>query len=329
MIRTLKEAARLHCMVMTIRDTSVRIAREFTCFRLLLVVALLCKGTTDVSAQSAPIAGNYGLGAGLGQTSSIMAPQGVRLIENGYISYNIERFVDEDGNDVGAPSTTVHAARVAFKYVVPDVKILGADYSAGLVLTYRDQVLRPAPGTTTAYQMGDTVVTPIALGWHSGIWHSQVSYTFWAPTGNFQAGGSTNTGKGLWSHMLLAGTTWRQSGDLPWAATFQTRYETFASQDQTGIRPGDVLSLEFAAGKQITKQFGLGILAATSFQVSRQSNTPGVDPSKYHINLVGAEAVWRPKSLPGSQVALRIAKEFGNRNTTEGFSTLLSIAYAF
>lgn len=57
-----------------------------------------------------PIAGNYGLGAGLGQTSAIIAPQGTRLMENGYIAYNIDKFVDEDGNDIGAPSTTVHAA---------------------------------------------------------------------------------------------------------------------------------------------------------------------------------------------------------------------------
>ncbi|MEM6578401.1 MAG: transporter, partial [Pseudomonadota bacterium] len=87
------------------------------------------------------------------------------------------------------------------------------------MLTYRDQVLRPEPGAQTDYQLGDTLVTPIALGWHNGPWHYQVSYTFWVPTGRFEGGGQTNTGKGLWSHMLYAGATWRQQAELPWAAT--------------------------------------------------------------------------------------------------------------
>lgn len=293
---------------------------------LVFLVATLIGGT---AAAQFPIAGNYGLGAGLGQTSAILPPQGTRVIENGWINYKIQRYVDDSGNDIGAPTSTVNAARLTFRYVFRDIQILGADYSAGIVLTYRDQVLRPEPGLGQDYHLGDTVVTPIALGWHHKNWHFQTSYTFWAPTGEFEAGGSTNTGKGLWSHMLYAGTTWRQNATLPWAATIQARYEKFGRQETTDIRPGDVLSLEFAFGKEIARGFNLGLLAARSFQVSRQSGTSGGDPSKYEINLVGAEAVWKPKGLPGAQIAVRLGREFDNRNTTEGFATLLSLAYAF
>lgn len=199
----------------------------------------------------------------------------------------------------------------------------------GLVLTYRDQVLRPAPGAETSYLLGDTVVTPIALGRHMGEWHTQVSYTFWMPTGKFESGGAQNTGKGLWSHMCFASATWRQEAALPFSATFQARYETFGRQENTNIRPGDVLSLEFAPGKQINAEWALGVLAAMSFQVSGQSNTPGGNPLKYRINLVGLEAVWRPEAFRGAQVALRLRKEFENRNTTQGHSARLSLASAF
>ncbi|MEP4767557.1 MAG: hypothetical protein ABJY83_06595, partial [Roseibium sp.] len=83
------------------------------------------------------------------------------------------------------------------------------------------------------------------------------------------------------------------------------RYETFGRQETTDIRPGDVLSLEFAFGKEVARGFNLGILAARSFQISKQSGTPGGDPSKNEINLMGAEGVWKPKDLPGAQIALR------------------------
>lgn len=293
----------------------------------LALLASLLAGTPAVSQT--PIAGNYGLGAGLGQTAAIQAPEGTTIIENGWISYNIERFKDADGNEIDATSTQVHAVRLAFQHVFSGVEILGANYGAGLVLTYRDQVLRPEPGSDTAYQVGDTILMPIALGWHSGAWHSQFSYSIWLPTGKFEEGGSTNTGKGLYSHMIMAGTTWRQQTDLPWAATFMARYETFGKQQDTDIRPGDVFSLEAAVGKEVAAGVNLGLLAATSRQVSQQSGTPGGDPEKYQINLAGGEVVWKPKGLPGAQIALRAAKEFDNVNTTEGFSTLLSLAYAF
>ena len=294
------------------------------------IVAFLAVTLNSSSAAAQfPIAGNYGLGAGLGQTSAILPPQGTRVIENGWINYDIQRYVDDNGNDIGASTPTVNAARLTFRYVFRDVQLLGADYSAGLVLTYRDQVLRPEPGLDQGYHLGDTVVTPVALGWHHNNWHFQGSYTFWAPTGEFEAGGSTNTGKGLWSHMLFAGTTWKQNSNLPWAATFQARYEKFGRQETTDIRPGDVLSLEVAFGKEVVQGINLGLLAARSIQVSKQSGTPGGDPSKYEINLVGAEGVWKPKGLPGAQIAVRLGKEFDNRNTTEGVATLLSLAYAF
>ncbi|MFY0661436.1 MAG: transporter [Shimia sp.] len=129
--------------------------------------------------------------------------------------------------------------------------------------------------------------------------------------------------------MLFAGATWRQEAALTFSVTFQARYETFGRQETINIRPGDVLSLEFAPGKQINEEWALGVLAATSFQVSGQSNTPGGNPPKYRINLVGFEAVWRPEAFRGAQVALRLRKEFENRNTAQGQSARLSLAYAF
>ncbi|MES0827716.1 transporter [Ruegeria sp. SCP11] len=278
----------------------------------LLAGTLVC----SIATAQFPIAGNYGLGAGLGQTSAILPPQGTRVIENGWINYDIQRYVDDNGNDIGAPTSTVNAARLTFRYVFRDVKLLGADYSAGVVLTYRNQVLRPEPGLGQGYHLGDTVVTPVALGWHHENWHFQTSYTLWTPTGEFEAGGYPNTDKRLWSHMLFAGTIGKQNADLPWAATFQARCEKFGRQETTDIRPGDVFSLEPAFGKEVARAINLGLLAARSVQVSRKSGTPGGDPSKYEINLVEPYGIWKPEGLPGAQIALRLGKGFDNRNTT-------------
>jgi hypothetical protein len=174
------------------------------------------------------------------------------------------------------------------------------------------------------------VVQPIALGWHAEEWHALFNYNLWLPTGRFSEGASNNTGKGLYSHMLTGAVTWQEAASLPWTATAQLRYEIFGVQRQSNIRPGQVITIEFAAGKEVVKGFDLAITAVGSFQTTKESNSPpGTDNSRYRFFGVGPEFHWRPGFLPGAQVSVSTFHEFGARNTSQGTGGLLSFSYAF
>ena len=150
------------------------------------------------------------------------------------------------------------------------------------------------------------------------------------PTGRFNAGASNNTGRGLYSHMVAVSTTWLQDRSLPWAANVQLGYEINGKQDDTNIRPGDVMTIEVGVGKEWTNGFDVGLLAFTSFQTSREKNSaPGTDTSKYRFFGVGPEINWRAKFLPGFQVKLRAGYEFYARNTSQGIGGILSLVYAW
>lgn len=45
--------------------------------------------------------------------------------------------------------------------------------------------------------ISDTVISPIALGWHGKRADSIASYTLYAPTGRYEDGASNNTGLGM------------------------------------------------------------------------------------------------------------------------------------
>jgi hypothetical protein len=112
--------------------------------------------------------------------------------------------------------------------------------------------------------------------------------------------------------------------------TGSVRFETFGKQKTTGIRPGNVLTLEFAGGKEVVKGLDLALRLVGSTQVTRETGSAvGTDTRKYRFFSVGPGITWRPKQLPGAQIALRAAYEFGSRNTSEGVGTLLSFAYTF
>ena len=293
---------------------------------LAILVAMLF-GTATV-AQT-PIPGNYAPNSANGMKAAIMAPPGAVVLENGSIFYNTRKFVDSSGNEISTSTTNAFANRTILGYV-PDLEILGANYNPAVVFIFANQLVCPQPGSKKDLQFADMVFQPLALGWHAKEWHATVNYNFFVPTGRFSAGAINNTGKGLFSHMLSGGVTWLQDAPRPWAATAQIRYEFFGKQETTDIRPGQVMTVEFAAGKEVLKGFDLGIVGFASFQTTRESNSaPGTDNSRYRFFGVGPEINWRPDFLPGAQVAVRSGFEFGSRNTSKGIGTILSVSYVF
>ena len=298
--------------------------------RCLLVMALVLLCSEAVPAQQSIITGNYGPFSVTTLKAAIAPPPGTVVLENGSIFYITREFVDSDGNKTTTGTSNVFVNRTTFGYVVPDFQILGADFYPAIFVILSDQTIRPDPGSERALQLSDTIVQPVALGWHTGEWHALFSYNLWLPTGRFDAGAANNTGKGLFSHMLTAGVTWLQESPLPWIGTLQLRYEIPGEQKTTGIRPGQVMTFEFGAGKEVFEGFDLGVSGAFSFQTTHETGSaPGTDTSLYRYAGVGPEVFWRPASLPGAQLSFRSFFEFGARNTSEGTGLLFSFAYLF
>jgi len=294
---------------------------------IVLIMILMCGA--EVRSET-PIPGSYAPFSVTVLRAGNLPPAGTFLLENGSVFYDTREFVDSSGETIETPTSSTFLNRTTVGYVVPEFKILGADFYPAIFVVLSDQTIRPVPGSERELSLSDTIIQPLALGWHADEWHTLVSYNLWLPTGRFDAGSSNNTGKGLFSHMLTGGVTWLQDAPLPWASTLQLRYEFFNKQETTNIRPGQVMTIEAGAGKEVFKGFDLGISGAFSFQTTHESGSdPGTDTSRYRYAGVGPEINWRPAFLPGAQVSGRSFFEFGARNTSEGIGYLLSIGYSF
>ena len=294
-----------------------------------LCAGVLVFAVARPAQAQATIPGSYAPFSVTLMKAGIAPPQRTVVLENGSVWYTTKVVKDSAGNVVSSPNSTAYVNRTTVGYV-PKFEILGGDFYPAVFVMFMDQLLRTAPDSQKDFQLADLVVQPIALGWHFDNWHVLTSYNLWIPTGRFEEGAGNNTGKGLYSHMLTAGATWLQATDLPWATTAQLRYEFFGKQKTTNIRPGQVMTLEGAFGKEVFGGFDLGVAFYYSFQTTtEEGSAPGTDLSRYRYAGAGPEFHWRPKGLPGAQVSLRASYEFAARNTTEGIGVLLSFVYTF
>ncbi len=314
----------------TAEPKRVRMGVTTYIFRGWLLASFLTLYFNSAALAQSLISGSYAPFTATQLKAGIMPPPGTIVLENGSIFYDTREFVDSSGKRTRTSTNETFVNRTTIGYVVPDFKILGGDFHPAVMVMFMDQAIRPEPGSERNLQLADLIVQPFALGWHAGEWHTLVNYNLFLPTGKFREGASNNTGKGLYSHMLTGAVTWQEAAPLPWAATAQLRYEIFGEQRQSNIRPGQVMTIEFAAGKEVVKGFDLAITAVGSFQTTKESNSPPeTDNSRYRFYGVGPEFHWRPESLPGAQVSVSTLYEFGARNTGEGAGGLLSLSYAF
>lgn len=293
-----------------------------------LVGLLTWVGAAPAHAQT-PIPGNYAPNAFTGMKGAILPPPGTAVIENGTLFYRTREFVDGEGNTIETSASNALANRTILGYVF-DFEILGANYMPAAIFVFTNQLLRPVPNSEKDFQVGDWILQPLALGWHGKEWHGSVGYNLWLPTGRFEAGASNNTGKGLWSHLLFGGVTWLQADSRPWAATAHVRYEFFGRQETTDIRPGQVMTVELSGGKEVLNGFDLGIVGFASFQTTEEDGSPPeTDTTRYRFFGAGPEINWRPTFLPGFQAGLRASWDFGGRNSSQGFFSILHFLYAF
>ena len=292
------------------------------------VALVVCLFSTSALAQT-PVPGGYAPNAASGMKAGVMGPGGSYFVENGWLFYKTNKFVDSRGNEIPTQTTNGLSNRTTFGFV-PKFKILGANYNPMIIVVFANQVIRPVPNSEKSFQLADAIIQPLALGWHAGEWHTTLWYNLYVPSGRFKAGASNNTGRGLFSHMIAVSETWMQDQPLPWAANLQLGYEINGKQDGTNIRPGDVMTIEGGVGKEWTKGFDLGLLAFASFQTSQEENSaPVTDTSKYKFFGIGPEINWRLKWVAGLQARLRMGFEFNARNNSQGTGGILSILYAF
>ncbi|MCK5481405.1 MAG: transporter, partial [Gammaproteobacteria bacterium] len=147
--------------------------------------------------------GDYGLQSGS------QAPPGWYLVAPMYYRYSADEFRDRHGDNLPALAGggSIEAnAWLAGAIWVSDHKLLGGNYSFVIFPGVTNNALGfPALGVDERASTGlaDLYVQPVNLGWSTPRADFVAGIGIFAPTGEYEPGGSSNRGLGMWSYELF------------------------------------------------------------------------------------------------------------------------------
>lgn len=275
-----------------------------------------------------------------GLQSGSQLPTGWYLIAPMYFRYEADAIKDRNGNDISNPGGSLDVNAYVLGLIwVSEHKIFGGNYSFQIYPALTDNVLEnPTVGLNESVSTGftDLYFQPINLGWNTEWADFTAGVGIYAPTGEYEAGGSSNRGLGMWSFEVFAGTTLYLDEAKSWHFSATAFYETHTEKEDTDIRVGDFLTIEGGLGKS----FMDGVLSVGAAYYAQWKLTDD-DISAQYGPLEDAEDGKNRVYGLGPEITIPLAsssklygflnarylKEFGAESTTEGESLVVTLTF--
>ena len=275
-----------------------------------------------------------------GLQSGSQLPPGWYVIAPMYYRYEADAIKDRNGNEISNPGGSLDVnAYVLGSIWVSELKIFGGNYSFQVYPAVTDNVLEnPTIGLNESVSPGltDLYFQPINLGWHTDRADFTAGIGTYAPTGEYEPGGSSNRGLGMWSFEVFAGTTLYLDDAKSWHFAATAFYETHTDKEDTDIRVGDFLTIEGGVGKSFMDG-ALSVGAAYYAQwklsdddiPSQYGSLEDIGGGKNRVYGIGPEIsipLTSSSKLYGFLNA-RYLWEFGAESTTEGESLIATLTF--
>jgi len=183
----------------------------------------------------------------------------------------------------------------------------------------------------------DAYFQPFTLGWSSSRLDVTAGYAFMPPSGKFELGAVDNVGAGYWLNGPMSGQTVYLTKDKKTAASAFELYGFHTKQEDTDIRPGQTLSIDYSVTRSFSFQnmetlLQIGVVGYGQYQTTDRRG-PGVDPAiaeitHYRVNALGPGAI---VSFPDRKASMgvRYFWEFSNSSTVQGKSLQVYAAITF
>ncbi|WP_419657829.1 SphA family protein [Desulfosarcina variabilis] len=268
---------------------------------------------------------------GEGVTAGSAPPPGFHY--RGYLTFTNPTKYKDDNGDALPVDVNVDVVATVHRFLhVTKFQILGANYAYEVVVPIVEKdVTFGALSDSKSLSLGDVFFEPLALAWNRPRWDATFTLGVYAPTGEYDSTKLASPGLGYWSGMLTLGGTVFFDADRTLSLSAMTRTLMHTEQDETKVTPGSEFVVEYGLGKEIGINDKLsirpGICGSAYWQIEDDSDdgpATVADERKEAFSL-GAEInfFWLPPKL--FQLNVRVLREFGAKNTTQGSQVCLTL----
>jgi len=300
-----------------------------------LVLSCCLTGTSMGGGSGAYPNGAEGFMAGA------VPPPGTYFIN--YLNYyTADSYKDDNGDDYTAGplsdiEVNVWAEVLRFLHVT-DFKLLGANYAVHIFIPYANLDFDfgapfGALGDSRS-GLGDIIIDPFILAWHSKHFHWVAGLDIYVPTGKYDADKEPiNPGNNVWTFEPVFAVTYLNG---PFDVSFKFMYDINTENDDylpagqtqtTDLTPGQEFHFDYALGYNVNKAWEVGLNGYYYRQVT-DDEVNGVDVAnqKGQVFAIGPAAKFNYKNM---SFILKSQWETAVENRPEGVSNWFKFVYVF
>jgi len=302
-----------------------------------VIVCVVALATVLSGIAFAGETGHYPLGSE-GIKAATLPPPGMYLrMYNSFYTANSLR--NGSGKDSGDGLDLDALAIVPRVIWMTDKKIFGADYGMDVLVPFvQTDVELDTPGLKdNEFCYGDMCVEPIDLAWHAERYDIGAAFAVWIPTGKYNKAtadsplrGLASPGKDFWTSMFTLGGTYYLDQEKTLSASVLSRYEIHSEKDETDVKPGQNVLIEWGVGKTLAKIWDVGVSGYAQWQLTDDSGSD-VDWDKSLHDRVAAIGPEVGVFIPPVKtfVSLRALWEFSAVDRPEGTAVTLTLTKIF
>ncbi|HWR90032.1 MAG TPA: transporter [Dissulfurispiraceae bacterium] len=297
--------------------------------RFIAVFIALFLAVTTFSSENAD-ATEFGGGAYPNGAEDFMAgalpPPGTYFI-NYLTYYTADKFKglkDPLGRDV---DFSVDVIANTFRFIhVTKYQILGANWGVQAFLPFLYVDASFPFGSDDKFNIGDIIIDPILLGWHTKNWHFGAGLDIYIPTGDFDKNDLANTGRNYWTFEPVFLFTYLSDGGFEVSSKFMYDFNT--ENDDTNYQSGQEFHFDYTIGYKI-KNWSLGI-GGYFYKQTTNDEIDGrkVEPDGFmgRVFAIGPQVKYDYKNMA---FTLKYQKELDVKNRPEGDKFWFKFMYAF
>jgi hypothetical protein len=212
--------------------------------------------------------GHKALGT-LGLQAGSQAPVGLYLVDQ-FAYYHSGEVVDRSGHAVPIGLNLDLLAStfgVAASLELPRIATY-VNASAGVPLVYLNASTQNPRLSVAPSGIGDVFVQPLKLGWRPGPLEIVAGYSFSSPTASFDTEGSTDHGRGEWTHEFSLGGTLHFGPGKRLNLSALTSFDIYGTKLGIDVRRGDTLQVQGGLGAVVFGFVNIGVAGYALWQVT-------------------------------------------------------------
>jgi len=241
--------------------------------------------------------------------------------------YTASKLNDNNGNDLVVNFDLKVAADVLRFIHVTNYKILGANWAVHTLIPLVYQDVKLGSNKDNRSGLGDIIVDPIILGWHSKNFHVTAGIDIYIPSGSYDKEHLANIGRNYWTFEPILGVTYLS--DKGFELSTKLMYDVNMENDDTKYKSGQEFHADYNIGYHISRELAVGLGGYYYYQITEDElngTKVGFTGFEGRVFSIGPVVQYGYKNM---SFTLKWQPEFEVRNKPEGDKFWFNFVYAF